>query len=349
MIENKLGNGRILYYDILNILACFCVILLHCNGMAHVYSNSKGWYTSLIVDCVACWAVPVFFMLTGATLMDYRKKYDTKTFFKKRVLKTVIPFIAWSLLVFIWKKSNNIIRIDDFSVKGILNFIILDKEEVTYWFFWAIFSIYLSLPVLSFLTEEKHRKTLWYIAIVSAVFNSAPVILNMFGLKWNGNFKFAIASGYIMYIVWGYLLSTQNIKKKYRIMIYILGICAAVLKYIGTVYFSTKYGTINKFLWDYPLFVCLFISIAIFVFIKNINYSYIINKTKVMNIITKISACSFGIYLVHRVVMYYQIHLLSINDFSWQWRSIGAVTTYFIALVIIYLLKKIPIINKIVP
>lgn len=173
MNKEKSKSERIVYYDILNILACFCVILLHCNGMAHVYSNNRGWYISLIFECIACWAVPVFFMLTGATLMDYRKKYDTKTFFKKRVLKTLIPFVAWAIIVFIWKKTNNIIKIDDLSVRGIMNFMILGNEEVTYWFFWAIFSIYLCLPVLSHLTEDKHRKILWYIAIVSAIFNSA--------------------------------------------------------------------------------------------------------------------------------------------------------------------------------
>ena len=349
MEKKKIKNERVLYYDILNILACFCVILLHCNGMAHVYSNNRGWYISLFVDCIACWAVPVFFMLTGATLMNYRKKYDTKTFFKKRVLKTLIPFIVWATIVFIWKKTNNIIKIDDLSIRGIMNFIILDNEEVTYWFFWAIFSIYLCLPVLSHLTEEKHRKTLWYIAIVSAIFNSAPGLLNIIGISWNDNFKFNIAGGYLMYVVFGYLLSTQEIKKRWRIIIYILGICAILIKYIGTVYYSTKLGVINKFFWDYPLFVCLFIAVAVFVFIKSVNYNNIKNNVKITNIISKISACSFGIYLIHRIVMYYQLHLLSINDHSWQWRSIGAITTYLIALAIVLVLRKIPIIKKIVP
>ncbi len=27
------------------------------------------------------WAVPVFFMLTGVTLLDYRKRYSTKVFY----------------------------------------------------------------------------------------------------------------------------------------------------------------------------------------------------------------------------------------------------------------------------
>lgn len=43
----------------------------------------RAWNTSLIVECLFYFAVPVFVMLSGANLMNYRKKYDTKTFLLK--------------------------------------------------------------------------------------------------------------------------------------------------------------------------------------------------------------------------------------------------------------------------
>ena len=73
---------RVLYFDVLNILACIAVISLHHNGVVHTYSNSWTWKTALLVETGAYWAVPVFLMLSGATLMNYRKNYDTVTFFK---------------------------------------------------------------------------------------------------------------------------------------------------------------------------------------------------------------------------------------------------------------------------
>lgn len=33
-------QGRVLYFDILNIAATFGVIMLHCNGLAHTYSET---------------------------------------------------------------------------------------------------------------------------------------------------------------------------------------------------------------------------------------------------------------------------------------------------------------------
>lgn len=42
-------------------------------------------------------------MLSGATLMVYRTRYSTATFFRKRLIKVVIPWIFWSLVILGWK------------------------------------------------------------------------------------------------------------------------------------------------------------------------------------------------------------------------------------------------------
>lgn len=303
----------------------------------------------MIVETIAYWAVPVFMMLSGATLMDYRKKYDTKTFFKKRLLKTVIPFIVWAVIILVWKCSIHKMVIEPITFKKILNIIMLDQEEGMFYFFWAIFSVYLSMPVLSLLTDNKNRKILWYIVIVAAIFYSLPQMLNLIDIKWNSNFKFPIAGGYIMYVVLGYLISTQDIKKKYRVIIYLLGIFAALIRYFTTYFWSIRDGVINKSFWGYVFFSGLFLSLAVFVLFKYINLSRLENNKKAVKIITKISSCSFRIYLIHQIVMHYEKSLIDINTQSWQWRTLGAVSTYFIALVIVYILKKIPIVKKIVP
>lgn len=78
---------RVIYFDVLNILAIIAVVAMHMNGIVHLNPNIRAWNTSLVVDCIMYWAVSVFMMLSGATLMNYREKYDTKTFFKKSLQK----------------------------------------------------------------------------------------------------------------------------------------------------------------------------------------------------------------------------------------------------------------------
>ena len=88
---------RILYFDVLNILACICVIWLHCNSVLYSYDPGAGlWRLSLFVQVICHFAVPAFFMISGANLMNYREKYSTAEFIKRRFLRTLIPLLIWS-------------------------------------------------------------------------------------------------------------------------------------------------------------------------------------------------------------------------------------------------------------
>ena len=87
---------RVVYYDLLNIVACIAVVFLHSNVMVFSYSSGKNWAMGLGIEVLFYWAVPIFLMLSGANLMGYRKRYDTRTFFKKRGAKTELPPISWT-------------------------------------------------------------------------------------------------------------------------------------------------------------------------------------------------------------------------------------------------------------
>ncbi len=97
---------RILYYDMLNIAACIAVIALHHNGLVHVFTGDSVWKECLAAEVGFYWAVPVFLMLSGATLMGYREKYSTKVFFKKRLMRVVLPWLFWSVFFLIWKRQT---------------------------------------------------------------------------------------------------------------------------------------------------------------------------------------------------------------------------------------------------
>ena len=67
-------NKRVLYFDLLNIFATIAVVYLHCNGIVHTYTKGMSWAASLIIEVIFYWAVPIFFMLTGAKTLNYRVK-----------------------------------------------------------------------------------------------------------------------------------------------------------------------------------------------------------------------------------------------------------------------------------
>lgn len=99
LITKDREDSRTLYFDVLNVLGTLFVVWIHFGNEVHWYDGSTVWYWCLFIQVIAYWAVPVFFMLTGATLMDYQKKYSTKTFFIRRFRKTVIPYLFWGAII----------------------------------------------------------------------------------------------------------------------------------------------------------------------------------------------------------------------------------------------------------
>ena len=338
---------RILFLDILNIIAIISVIALHMNGIVHVYYEGRSWATSLIVECLCYFAVPIFFMISGANLLNYREKYDTNTFFKKRFLKVIIPSIFWITIMIIWKLSLNQLEIKD--IADLFNVIFTNKEEGTYYFIWEILGVYLTLPIISKIIEDKsNNKLLWYFVIVFLIFNSLlPYLFSIINVTYNQAFSLRIG-GYFIFVVLGYLLLNTDIKKKYRIILYILGILCVVFRYTMTFFLSRKYGMLDKSTWGYLEFHSIIWACSVFVFFKYLNLEKIKNNSKLCKIIKRISNCSFGIYLIHLIIKYYETKLFNLNIYSWEYRTIGIISTYLISLLIIMILKKIPIIKKIV-
>ena len=350
-MEENINKTRVIYFDVLNIIAILAVISMHMNGIVHGYPNIRAWNTSLIIECIMYWAVPVFMMLSGATLMNYREKYDTKTFFKKRLIKILIPFLFWAIFMFGWKIVTKQINILNFSGwKDWVNAFFANKEEGIYYFLFEILGVYLTMPLLSLLTKKEYRKTLWFTVALFFTFNSLlPNILGLFKIYWNGAFGIRI-SGYLIYVILGYLLSTENLSNKQKNIVYIGAIIGLIYRFVTTFILSKNSGTVIKTTWGYFAWHCILLSCAVFIFIKSLNFSKKLEKkTRVTKVLAIVSSCSFGIYLIHIFVKYYITHLLNWNVYSWSYRTIGIIVVYFISLIIVYILKKIPVIKKIVP
>ena len=87
------------YIDFLRIFSMLSVIMLHVVAdLLRVKYGSVEWHFSNIITSVISVAVPVFFMISGATLINYNKRYTTKQFFSKRFKRTVIPFLFFSAI-----------------------------------------------------------------------------------------------------------------------------------------------------------------------------------------------------------------------------------------------------------
>ena len=102
-----MNSKRISFITYLNVYASFAVVMLHNNGIVWQHPTGRTWYSAIFIETFFYCAVPLFFMITGCTLIDYSSKYSTKEFFIKRINKTLIPFIAWSFIGIIYLCLSN--------------------------------------------------------------------------------------------------------------------------------------------------------------------------------------------------------------------------------------------------
>lgn len=341
---------RIIYIDVLNIIACICVVAMHCNGIVHTFSYDRAWKTSLIVETVAYWAVPIFFMITGATLLDYTKKYSTRVYMKKRVLKTFVPFILWSFLFLIVRVRDGVFSMADLTPRNLITMVFNTQINNVYWFFPALFTVYLGIPVFAYLKDEAKDKIINYV-IVYGIFMIAllPCLCPLLGIQFNGELRPGICGGYMFLTLIGYRLSKTELSKKVRYVIYICGIGGWLIRFVSTLIISQRIGDIYRDLWGYFNFPSVMLSVAVFVWFQYHDWHLIEKHEGVQKLISTVSGCSFGVYLIHYYFVWKMPGILGLSTASWQWRTLGIFVVYFVSLAIVWIIKKIPGIKYLVP
>lgn len=345
----------ILYFDLLNIFACFAVVALHVNGAVHTFAKTRNWVSCMFIEALFYFAVPVFFMLTGATLMNYRKRYDTGAFFKKRIFKTFVPFMIWSIIGICWSIFyTKGMKISDINTPAkFISAVINCKGMGIYWFFPALFSVYLTIPLFSLVDEDKRigKKGIFtYLILVYIVLNVLlPFVCRLTGIQWNSALNAVSCGGYVVWFLIGYLLANTDINKKFRILIYILGLIGFFMYFYLTVQNSFKTGKFDKTYAGYMNIPAMLMGTAVFVSFKYGKWNLIEKHEKAVRFVRNLSSASFGVYLIHYYLKDFSIRHFGIDPRSTLYRIVGTFIIYGLSVIIVRGIQKIPVIRKMVP
>lgn len=120
----------------------------------------------------------------------------------------------------------NTLRWEDVTIKYVVNGLINVSLVRIFWFFIPLYIVYLSIPLFSAVEEEKRKSVFVYISVVGFLLNVLIPFLAGF-TYWipdNGSLRLYVTMSYLLYMVVGWLLHTQETKKLYRIVLYILAI-----------------------------------------------------------------------------------------------------------------------------
>lgn len=340
------------YITLLHVVSAFSVVTLHTNGCFWTFSTKRYWFTANIIECVFYFAVPIFFMITGATLVNYNERYSTKEYFIKRIKKALIPFLAWSLLGLIYKIIFREIDIGEVNFSYVINGILGTSIIGIYGFMISLFCVYLCIPLLSAVPREKRKSVYTYLAIAGFVINNlVPFIIKVFGINLTWPFSMSIASGYLLYVVVGNLLMEYDLSQIGRRLIYAGALGGLMLHIIGTYRLSTAAENIVRTYKGYNNVPCILYSIGIFVFFKE--FGNRIMNSFVGKLVDFLADYTLGIYMIHWYIMaavrYGFKVIFSLSSLSIIYRLGAPFIIICFAVGVIYLMRKIPLIKNIVP
>lgn len=263
---------RVAYFDVLNILACFAVVALHVNGSYWNYRPSPSWIINLFNHKSFYWAVPVFYMLTGATLLSSFEWSHLGSYIKKRFLRAVIPFLAWSVIGLLFGiYVTGYIPYGESAgyYIGLVANTSIPTEDIL-WFMIPLFSIYIAIPLYALVPKELRGHAYSYIIVAYFIVTALIQVLAFAGVSVGNGIVSPLSTGWLVYPLMGYLLANNSLSKRQRQVFYFAGILAWSLMFFGTLFQSQQAGELVHFASGGVGLPSVFLGAAVFLAIKTI-------------------------------------------------------------------------------
>lgn len=340
--------------DILRSLCIIAVLFIHTTAsyMVNDYPSMSSKIILFIGILTSC-AVPLFYMLSGAFLIN-EKNESIKTVWKK-VIKMLLQVVMWTLIYqlvfkFILKSEVNIAEV---MIKSFTS-----SQVGHLWFMYPLIGIYILLPFISKLYLSLSTKEKRILVLLVCVI---PTIIQTIKIKYDSLFAmpyFGIGFPEIgMFILGKYLYENKEnyINKKHLLLSLLLIVVSFVLIVIMAYYFINMNGISNsKPYYDYNKLPNLLMLISVFILFLNFE---VINKLvphKIGNCISWIGKNTLGIYFIHMIFIYIfptiKIGNLYFTSNSGDIKNmlLGMILYFILSVISVYILKKIPLIRKLV-
>ena len=348
-------RGGCLYIDVLKVFAALGVVLLHANHVFWEGPSSPAWVSANLIETLFYWSAPMFFMITGATLLNYQQRMSTRQYCARRIRSTVIPYCAWTVIAIVFFAFGPFrAESTELSARQILKaFLRPESSPFTlsiYWFFPALFGVYVAIPFLA----SMQRRYLKALTLVLVIFESAiPTLSTLLGTKLlNADFLNALSVGYVMFAVLGYILSVEEMPLGWRCILYLCGALAWGAEFFGTLEVSNITSGVVKTYKGYLSFFCVLQTSAVFVLTRSIcarleKFSHCKAYYAFQQLISKLAPLTFGVYLIHKYLVTYLPEILPVDQYSLGWRLGGGLAIFAVCSLLTAVIAKIPYANKV--
>lgn len=338
-------RSRYLYLDIVRIVACFLVVVMH--SMRGGENANAVIYATLTIFAAPCNAL--FFMTSGALILPV--KSEGGAFLKKRLGKIIVPCLFWTLMY-----NLVLLLFGERSIPEMLSLFVYipfcDKAYGIMWFVYVLVGLYMLAPIISpWLVAAKKRGieivlAVWFVTLVLLIVRNFMHILS------DERQMFYYFGGYAGYFVLGYYLHTYRPKIKVWI-----AICFILLSFLvgGLLRVEPFLGMDRKSVLGYlSLFIALS-SIGWFSLIQTVaprisqsvrkilsQKSFMTNKTRKFVIV--VSNLTFGVYLTHFITCHTLWHIpFIVNNGCVAEILLTVILTFTLSMLLAWGLSRLPL------
>ncbi len=359
MMGKKTQTQRIIWLDMLKTIAIYTVIVYHLNKFPYSFhEDGIVAYIDYLLRTILCIGVPLFFTINGALVISSKKEFNPSQYILKIIRITIITFI-WGMIV----KAIFLITSGEKISLPILFMASLSGDGLNYlWFMKSLLTIYVFLPLIQAAFEKNPKIPLYFSIVVgfatmgntlllrilnTIFFIKNGVIFNekySFGKSFN-DFQRFYAYPFVYFILGALLYKNIDKLKKISKKIYILliALCMMLMSFYGIICSRTMEYPYNVAGNSYNSFSALIIVIAFFGFFSDIQ----MENNFVCKFLSAIGSNTLGIYFLHIPINYIlgKLSLFPIRG-NEIYNLIYCLFIMLLALLISCIIKKIPIINR---
>ncbi len=274
--------------DLLRIVAAFAVVFLHVAGsrISRIDPNPKDleWWIIVICRVVPCFAVPVFFMLSGVFLLDPSREVGPR-----RIARGCGRF----LVAFAFLSAFYLLAVPSHRLY-LRQFL---KGPVHLWFLPALASCYLSAPALRAIARDSRAEE----ALLAVVFLLLCVSTTLRALS--DSFRrilpttIAVLSMPAFLVLLGDYLHRLPLNGIRRRMLLLSGAGGLLFTIVATGLLA-KEGRQADFILGASQAPVVLFSASVFTFFQS-GFSDESYPERLRRIVAEVAKCTFGVYLIH--------------------------------------------------
>lgn len=296
--------------ELLRIIACFSVILLHLGAkyFRDIPIDSDCWKISNVYHGFTRFTVPCFIMISGYINLDKGRKWTLKKILVKVVYYLAL-FVGWQLFYALFRiYLEGDITLSIYLLERIFTY--WTNPYFHLWYILELIELLIITPFLWILVNSKEGKKIEELAIILFFFlKIIPTTVLAFYIeecyyvtKVSEWIRPEIVTDYAGYYLMGHYLFFYEIPKKIEKILYIIGVVGIISGVALGQFYSIIYDSPIEDFYDFFTISAFFLSIAVVLFFKN--YVSKVNwNQKARKGIYKIAETTLGIYLLHIFLM----------------------------------------------